>query len=875
MLASALFAVVIQSQAQPELWVSGNLKVTVDPGTGRCTVQKRNSNDSITLLHDSIYPVIVKKQDGISLRGTSKGKQFFTEITRHSDSKVRVVTTFSDPSGVSTDQFCDQYVVSSSFKERASTPGFEAYWHTPFVLARSATTRLTVIPNLKHFSQPGPFPAILSGNKIGYQNATTTPNGDWSASNTKVSFSSKGSDSIAKVDYVIGLDLTSGDLAKDESMVAEQIWRSEADTRRYRAYPQKVPMVIGEYTTLGFKQLPKDVDTPLDPISNDPETGLKRWWSEDTPAGKIGGPAGQKNALFGVEANGMRIAWAMKSWGKGTNQTRLDGPADMYVRLLLTSSPDKGFATNAKSDEPATYDAPTANAKLEEIATAYYALQWIAEFPEDSHTPELTKRVISVLNRIPASNDHPIALALYAATQAMDGLPASIQSQLNKDQQNMLAEAVISAKYRKSRWTLEAYYWLAKKDAARFTSEIDEVVNSHLLRQNAFDRTSSDQLASFGSFGLGTAEIARDSADYASCIGRLGILLNKPQWLDRSAFALRSLHSLWSTLGGAGTPDAFPGLEAGYAFPGYGNDRPNHPDSRTNFESAEGRYVAATWEVLKHSGGLFTFANGVHIGVDGLATDSAGSLRNTLFSNPLPFARAFHEPTRSALSSERQSSLGIEGIPSIASFSIEKRSDEYFLIASPGLSIPNGSPNPVGVFGFGGSQNASQSAILGARGFESLLSSTDLLTPVVAFQGSAAGRQIMGHAVLPSGSPLRLISSYPLGWHRSGDLRWLNAVAQTTAPANAKWMTGTLTTPPMTCEGKAISFTAKGEGECAVRILDPITRSELARWVPGTTSEAVSLELTGLDGKQVLIQIEDADPKGWIEISGLNVAGFK
>ncbi|QYK54159.1 MAG: hypothetical protein KF824_04500 [Fimbriimonadaceae bacterium] len=875
MLASALFAVFAQSQAQPELWVSGNLKVTVDPGTGRCTVQKRNSNDSITLLHDSIYPVVVKKQDGISLRGTSKGKQFFTEITRHSDTKVRVVTTFSDPSGISTDQFCDEYAVSSTFKDQAAAPGFEAYWHTPFVLARSATTRLTVIPNLKHFSQPGPFPAILSSNKIGYQNATMTQTGDWSATNTKVNFPSKGTASIAKVDYMIGLDPTSGSLSKDQSMVAEQIWRSEADARRYRAYPQKVPMVIGEYTTLGFKQIPKEVDGPLEPMSNDPETGLKRWWSEDTPAGKVGGPAGQKNALFGVEANGMRIAWAMKSWGKGTNQTRLDGPADMYVRLLLSSSPENGFATNAKSNEPATYDAPTANAKLEEIATAYYALRWISEFPQDVHTPELTKRVLAVINRIPASNNHPIALALYAASQAMEGLPSSIQSQLNKDQQNMLSEAVILPKYKNSHWTLEAYYWLAHKDAARFKPAIVEVVNSQFLRQNAFDRADSDHISSFGSFGAGTAEIARDSADYASVIGRLGILLNMPHWLDRSAFGLRSLHTLWSTLHGAGSPDAFPRLEAGYAFPGYGNDQPNRPDTRTNFESAEGRYVAATWEVLKHSGGLYTFADETHIGVDGLITDSAGNLRNSLFSNPLPFARAFHEPTRSATSTERQRSLGIEGIPAIASFTIERRSGEYFLVASPGLSIPPGSPNPAGVFGFGGSQNASQAAILGARGFETPLSSTDLASPVMMFQGSAVGRQISGLAVLPSGSPLRLVSAFPQGWFRSGDLRRLNNIASTTAPGNALWMTGTLTTPPMTCEGKAISFTARGEGECAIRILDPMTHEELIRWVPGPTAEAVNLELTGLDGKQVQVQIEDADTKGWIELSGLSVTGLK
>jgi len=875
MFASALYAVLAQSQAKPELWVSGNIKVTVDPSSGKCTVQKRNSNDSITLLHDSIYPIVIKKQDGISLRGTKQGKQFFTEITRHSDTKVRVVTTFSDSAPVSTDQFCDEYVVSSSFKDKVAAPGFEAYWHTPFILQRSATTRLTVIPNLKHFSQPGPFPAILSANKIGYQNAMVTKGGDWSASSTKVSFPSQGNIPIAMVDYIIGLDTTTGDLIKDQSMVAEQVWRSEADARRYRAYPQKVPMVIGEYTTFGFKQLPKEVDEPLDPISNDPETGLKRWWSQDTPSGKVGGPAGQKNALFGVQANGMRIAWAMKSWGKGSNQTRLNGPADMYVRLLLTSSPENGFATNAKADEPATYNAPTANAKLEEIATAYYALRWISEFPDDVHTLELTKRVLAVINRIPASNDHPMVMAFYAATQGMNGLPDAVRFQLNKDQQNMLFEALIPAKYKTSHWTLEAYYWLATKDATRFTPAIEEAVNAQLMRQNAFDRADSDHISSFGSFGAGSAEIAQDSADYASPIGRLGILLSKPQWLDRSAFALRSLHTLWSTLGGVGSPDAFPGLEAGYAFPGYGNDSPNHPDTRTNFESAEGRYVAATWEVLGRSGGRYTFINGVHIGVDGLTSDSAGNLKNSLFSNPLPFARAFHEPTRTAGSTERQKSLGIEGIPSIASFAVERRSGEYFLIASPGLSLSVGATNPTGSFGLGGNQNASQLATLGAKGFETMLTSGDLHSPVMEFHGSAAGKQLVGRAVLPSGSPLRLISAYPKGWFRSGDLRWLNTLAQTTAPAGALWMTGTLTTAPLTCEGKAISFTGRGDGECAVRIINPSTNFELARWVPGTTAEKVSIDIAGLDGQQVLIQIEDADPEGWIEVSGLTVTGLK
>lgn len=872
MFAAALFAVLSQPQAKPELWVSGNLKVTVDSTTGKCTVQRRNSPDSITFVLDSIYPVVVKKQDGISLRGTKRGKQVFTEITRHSDTKLKVVTTFNDQAPIATDQFCDEFTVSSTFNEKTAAPGFQAYWRTPFSLYRSKFTRLTVIPNLTHFAKPGPFAAILTDNKIGYQNATVSQGWEWNASTAKETIPVPSGNPMAKIEYYVALDLTSGNLQQDQLMVADQVWRSEADARRYRAYPQKVPMVIGAQTTLAFRQMPVEVDAPEDPLSDVPEGGMSRWWSADTEQGKIGGPAGQKNALFGMESNGMRVAWAMKSWGVGTNQTRFNAPAEMYVRLLLSSSPADGFATNAKGDEPATYDAPTPAAKLEEIATAFYALRWISEFPTDPQTEALTTRVAAVIKRIPATNDHPIALALLAATQSTPGVPAPVRSSLSAPQITMLANAQIPAKYRSSRWALEAYCALVAKDPAKHGAEATRLVNRHLLNQNAFDRSEFDRIASFGAFGSGSAEISEENADIASAIGRLAIMLEKPVWLDRSAFALRASHALWATLQTVGLSDGFPKLEPGLAFPGYGNERPNHPDPRTNFESAEGRYIAATWEVLGKSGGRYSFANGVHIGVDGFTSDSKGNLKNSLFANPLPFAKTYQEPTRQAGSAVRIGPLGISGSPRITSIFITPRENGYAVTASPGLTLPPQPDRLSGEFTFGSSKPVP--AILGAEGFEAMLTSANFNSPFISFKGTAAGHSISGSATLPTGSPLRMIKFFPHGWARTADLRWLNRTATTTAPANALWMQGSLTTPPMTGEGSSITFTARGKGDCSVSILDAKTLETVARWNPGLENEKVTLELLGMNGKPVLVRIEDADAAGWIEFSGLTVNGL-
>ncbi|ARU41121.1 hypothetical protein CCB80_08205 [Armatimonadetes bacterium Uphvl-Ar1] len=677
---TSLIATSILLSPKITTWQSGSLTLEVNQTNQSISIRTGESAPLLQFAEIESIAYVLSKKDQLSISGRKQGRTFLTNFTPASDLSIHVETSFLAEQNPSASSLLDQFEFPNSTPVSSQT-GPAPSWAIPHILNSNGESFIGITPNLSEFNLTAPMPAVLTQNAIGYQNAIPTATGHWQTSNHPRQLSR--STSIA---YFISAGQETSDKPGLQHLLTE-FWNREADRRRARAYPQQVPMIIGAYSTFQFRRSP----TPGSFDPNDPSPafeGPSRWITGKVGEESFGYPDDQLDTIqYRTNANALKVAYTMKSWGTAYRQPAWIKHAEELLATTLLGAPESGFATEivVSDSGPEPITPKTELATPDEAATALAALRWISEFPADPKASELSARIIQTISRFPDSKLEPEFAALIAAASVLPEVPPQLRQAAAEHQVQLIASFSVTPENAKNSSTLETLYWLSILNPSVYAPMAESLINQIILNQKLVDLTPSDALTSFGAFQSESEEVTSRTPQIAALLGRFAIALNRPEWLDRSAFALRSLYAQYQTLANLDLP-VTPQMEPGTASIGFGGLTPGQPNPRLSFESGEGLINTAIWEVLRLSGGAYTFPNGQIVGVDGLAV-SQGTIRNSLFSNPSPFNRPFQDPTRMANSAERLKTDDFNGWPSVNSLTIQQLNGQWIALATTGLSI--------------------------------------------------------------------------------------------------------------------------------------------------------------------------------------------
>lgn len=865
MLISTLAATLLLSP-RATTWKAGEFIVEVIPESKTYVIKLSDNQEITRAINIESIAYALGNKDSLSITGNKSGRQFLTRITPASSSSLQVETTFLSDRTPTASQLFDEYAFPAEFPIQLLQGGLAPAWSNPFALRSSSDRRVTLFPNHANFRPNFPLIAFQDATRIGYQAAIADQDGNWRADSNPQPIPRTTTFSY----YLSTSPITSPAEALTQTL--SETWQIASEPKRLRAFPQQVPFVVAAYSTFQFRRTP--VADSFDPSIPTPAfDGASRWITIDSESGAIGYPEDQFDTVsYRSHGNALMVAYAMKSWGTESNQAKWKKCADELIRFTLASPTETGFPTELlySDSRVESLDPLPETATNYEATTALAALRIISEFPGDSLSVSLTQRVVGVFSRIPQNDLSPEFAALVAAAFALPNVPAEVRQAASQYQVPLIASFSISDSNRYNPATLEALYWLSILQPTVFQPQASQLIQAHLLQQRVFDTGDTDYLASFGAFRSPNVEFSQDTPVIASLIGRFGILMNNAEWLDRSAFALRSLHAIYQPVVNTSLSTS-PQLAAGVAQLGFGTARPNQPDPRISFESAEGLINTSIWEVLRLSGGAFTFPDGKVVGVDGTSS-SNGQVVNTLFANPLPFNRAFIEPTRNSSNSDRLNANDFSTRPAISRITIENRNGSWFVFASPGLTMNDPNPVPTGNFTIGGKTIKSE---LGAEGFEAQIPA-DAKPGPITFTGRASNQDVKSTVNLPEGAPLTWAASSPEDWFRTGDLRWLaSSIFSSRTTTNFRTFpatTGTITSPILTSVGSTIEFDGNGSGDCALNIIDSESQTILATWFPQGKPSAAKIDIAPYQGRKIQIEIVDKDSDGgFIELNNFRI----
>lgn len=855
----------------PQKWTAGDLTVEVSKETSSWRVLLPNATEVYQSKGIEAISYVLIKGDELSMTGTKAGRTFFTKLKTSNKNTLHVETTFHANGTKTANSNVEEFSVPEGELDDQSQTGLAPGWKTPFLLYTAPKSSTAIWPDLANWNIRYPMPASLEPGVIGYRNATLNQDGTWQATDAN-----RAIPSTSQVSFYI----QASDTSLTEVEIANQIFAQQANTFRPQAFPQQSPMTTSADVTYKFRK--QTLDTYHGLFEIEQSTTDNRWKKlADNGINTMGLPAGQNDKVtLDSSINAFRAAAAMYSWGVDRNQSVWIDNALQMMNLIVAGSPEDGFASTVSVSggellKPASLALPEFE---DEAATAFFAAQILAEFPDNPIAAQLTTRIAGVLKRIPNSPPSPEVASLIAACSNLETLPASVRQLAVENLIQTQATFAITAENANNPWTLEAFYWLRKINPSLYGPEITQLVNDLILKQNLTDSRDQDRLATFGAFRTTSGEISPQTPQFASILGRTAVLMNNPDWLDRAAFALRSAHSTFESSIGALAPELAQNITWGTSVPGFGNVIPNQPDPRTSFEACEGLLNAASWELMRQTRGAYVFPDGKIVGVDGLAASPDNKLRNTLFSNPLPFSGVLQDGLKTNGTNDRPAILSAPGYPTISTIIIEPRGTDLFVVASPGLSTTRVEESSKGNFIIAGRTIPATS---GSVGFEAKLPALKGPIPIT-FVGQVGDIQLNKTVNLAQGAPVTMATDLTT-WYRSGDYRWsghssIEKNGQTWLStgdlgngSEATWMTGLYYTPWLTATGKSLEFTASGEGDCRILLIDSETDTPMETWFPEEGTTKVSFDLSTLTGRKIKIVIQDRDDKGLVRISNLKV----
>jgi hypothetical protein len=841
--------------SQTTSWQAADFTIEVDT-TAETLVIKASDGTEVVRRTNALYDYALSKPNSLTITGTQNSIRFTTTYSIHQNT-IHATTTILPPRSATLLKVTDQYQTSTQWEQIGAK--YASQWSSPICQSVSDTQQVVIAPDPAMFPLHNPMMGYLDLGEIGYMNAALNESG------SPVELT-KPRPITTQFSYSYFISITQ----KDAPTITSTLWSRASARHRTQAFPQLAPFIITANATLGFKGLSYSSGT----VPNQEPTIGDRWWSK----GDFGGPTGQLDTVqFGTQSNAMRVALSMVDLGVFQKMPAWQTKGTELINLLIAGSPETGFAESviAPDGNPDDPEPSPKSASDAEITTALYALQFIARFPDHSARPALESRILGVFRRLDRNNVAPIA-ALVACASTLKGVPDSIRQAAVELQVQIITVYTADPAPTVTPITLEALYWLDTLSPNVFRESLISQTKAALANQNLFDQRDHDLLPIFGSFRSATSLVDPQTGAFASIIGRIALRIQNNEWLDRAAFALRSQHAFFNSLGEYAEPIAIKGLGFGTASAGFGNIFPELPDPRISFESAEGLLLATHWELLRETGGAIINDQG-EVGIDAMTTLQTGRLVNTLFSNPAPFAKAFHLPIKT--NGDPLDPAGLPGVPHIIRFDYQLRENQPYIVANPGLSLSYRSETPTATFKIDGKTIPAQ---LGETGFETKLASNQLNRPI-SIMGKIGNQEFNREISVPNLAPVSWGVKFLSTWNRTNWLRWIGSPTQmngahpwiSTADrgdgTDALHYTGEIISPKLTGEGSKLEFTARGSGNCQIQIIDPAEGTIYESWRPRGRTETISLDLSSLNGQPIQIIISDNDEKGMIAVSNLVV----
>lgn len=793
----------------------------------------------------------VAAEGSLILSGRRQGGITTTRIRRGPfPDSLSISTTWQVPPGQRIGSWMDNYLARGEPKTLHSIQPEARYWTTPFQMheiGEVGTVTVTPDPNLDVAASYA-MPTLMEWG-YGFTTHDSAPR--------PVSGSITSS-------HLIWVTPAGEPGAAIQS--ADRIFRLGADARRWRSYPQQIPAAaaarqtfVGQLVTLNENG---------DPVQPGLERGA-RWWSSGEPGKEIGGPFNQPDMAFRSEENLLRVAVVHKRLGILKQQPSWPRIAEMTVKSLLSVSPPNGFAPLAAvGKEPLELTPPS---PADEAATAFHALAWVWNFPGDELNDQLRPRIEGTLERAAGRSDQPwAAYALAARTLATPS--ATPLSQQYAAQ--ILVKGVPPLSGVADPWVLEAGYWLARANPAPMKSQIETLVGQWSLQQNSLDATyPGGATLGFGALG-GLGLMDSRTVHFGSSLARLAMLYQRPDWMDRAAFALRSVQGLWNLSAPPLLSDT--GLQLDEGYPSLGLNRPFLPDARIRFEAAEGLATAAFWEVLLESGGLTMFEDGTGVGIDGLAFFGENRIGNTLWSNPLAFERQFQEPILDVRTGLKTESSRAIRVPAITRIRLDESAGGVTASAEFGLSLEPGGAEPTGDFFLGARK------IPAAPGASGLAASLGKISgwADVRFVGKVGEDRLFSQTRRWFGLPTDLLAVGPGGWERNGDLllSGLPSLVHEKKPVLSTGDAGTgkidaslvgvIQSQAFKAPEGVLRFTLSGQ-DTLIQIVRADTQETVAEFEPETRWGTVTFETGLLDGAPILIRLVDESGEGWVSLGEL------
>ncbi|MCA0360932.1 MAG: hypothetical protein LCH41_07750 [Armatimonadetes bacterium] len=795
----------------------------------------------------------VASEGSLILTGRRKGGITTTRIRRGPfPDSLSISTTWQVPPGLRVGTWMDSYQPQGPSKTLHTIQAEARYWTTPFQtheLEGIGAVTITPDPNLD-----------VAGS---YAMPTLS---DWGFGFTTPESAPRSVTGSLTSSHLVWVTPSGGSGAVAQS--ADRVFRLGAEARRWRSYPQQLPAAAAARQTFVGNLV--QLNEKGEPVTPGMQVGA-RWWSFGEPGKEIGGPFNQPDMAFRSEENLLRVAVIHKRLGILKQQPSWLRVAEMTVKSLLAASPPNGFAPLAAvGKEPLELASPT---PADEAATAFHALAWVWHFPGDELNTELQPRIEGTLERAAGRSEQPwAAYALAARTLATPSATPTSQQYAAQ----ILVKGVPPLTGVGDPWVLEAAYWLARANPAPMKASVESLVGQWSLQQNSLDASyPGGATLGFGALG-GLGLMDNRTAHFGSSLARLAMLYQRPDWMDRAAFALRSLQGLSNLAGTALLKSE--GLPMDEAFPSMGLTRAFLPDARVRFESSEGLATTALWEVILESGGLTVFEDGTGVGIDGLAFMGENRVVNSLWSNPLPFERSFQEPILDVRTGVKTDSNRALRIPAVTQIRLAETAAGVTATSEFGLTLEPGDAPLTGDF------------FLGARKIPGTQSSNGLSAALGKISGWAEVRFVgkIGSDSLASttrrwfGVPNDLISVGPGGWERDGDLllggapslvHEKKAVLSTGDSGTGKVdpsLIGSIQSQSFLAPAGVLRFTINGR-DTLLQILRADSREVVAEFEPDTKWTAVEFETALLDGAPIQIRLIDPSGEGWISLGDLTV----
>ena len=661
-----------------------------------------------------------------------------------------------------------------------------------------------------------------------------------------------------------------------------------ADERRWSPLPQDAPVQylaqivfrdrwkIAEWLELKEKGLTLDADDVVGEEEEE-EGGGDEEHSPGLEKGQINGhevawTEAQESIHFDRNANTVMAAYGYAVWGKYYFQESWLEKSEEIARLWAVS-PDQPtyFYTPNQTYKPST---DTAGPSM----SAFWGLKRLEVEPESIDETMLAKLLVVAEQPIQS-----VETALFQSTLAQSSLcPAELKTKLETKLNNFVWPKVETVKTQDLpylTWALASEY--NRNQSAAFRSVLLQSAIRLAKLQYTEDDPNHPSHPTFGAIKIEpNVTVSNDNPNAALALCEAGDALKNAQLLQRGVAAMRSSLGMFRT----GFSDRFgpsqPYISTLLAMHSYGVNGTDQYEKWHNFESDEGKIMAAAAYLMSRYGAMYELLPGEWVGIDGIRVENKPV--DILYNLTRPFTKLLPYRQQVNAKHERSELVSLGRRPTITDIELVAATPEPTVRVYTGASVTGSQvfagQNPLTMVLSG--KNNQVTLAPDEQGFSAPCKPNIFDSSVSAIL-KYEGQMIAKSANLFVTPPLGANATAPRGWTRTGMLNilpvprkandWIST--QITSSTPKPEYIGTIESPAFFGTNRLISSTVKGTDLCKFQLLDDESNAVLIDF-EATTGEETKIEWdTALYGnRRIRLRLLDLSKTGYIDVKDVKLS---